>query len=70
MIALPLGTDKLQMRRWWRKMASSGREVGGGSDPTCLPFSAQAKLLILVDQVQHLVLTPLALGGWSQDGAG
>lgn len=32
MIALPLGKDKLQMRRWWRKMASGGREVDDGSD--------------------------------------
>ncbi|TRZ19190.1 hypothetical protein HGM15179_007863 [Zosterops borbonicus] len=28
MIALPLGTDKLQMRRWWIKMGSSGM-MGG-----------------------------------------
>lgn len=51
-------------------MASSGREVGGGSDPTHLRFSAQAKLLVLGDQVQCLVLTPLAPGGCLQDGAG
>lgn len=37
---------------------------------TRLPFSAQAKLLVLVDQVQRLVLTPLALEGWTWDEAG
>lgn len=51
-------------------MASSGREMGDGSDLTCLPFSAQPRLLVLVDLIQRLVLMPLAPGGWSQDGAG
>ena len=44
-------------------MASSSREVGDESDLTCLPFSAQAKLLILVNPVQRLVLTP-----WPREG--
>lgn len=63
MIVLPLGTDKLQMRRWWRKMGSSGMwEVCDGPDQMDFLFSAQAKLLVLVHQVQHLVLMPLVTG--------
>lgn len=42
-------------------MARSGRKMGDESDLTYLAFSTQAKLLVLVDQVQHLVLMPLAL---------
>lgn len=70
MIALPLGTDKLQMRRWCRRMASRGREVGDGSALTHPPFPAQAKLLVLKGQVQYLVLAPFAPGEWPWDGAG
>lgn len=45
-------------------------EVFDGSDGMDLLSSAQAKLLVLVDQVQHLVLMPLAPGRWSQGRAG
>lgn len=70
MIALPLGTDELQMKRWCRRTASRGREVGDGSALTHPPFPAQAKLLIVMGQVQYLVLAPLAPGGWPWDGTG